>query len=219
MRVFSQAISVDSINLYDDLPISPFIHDKTAERVVILEAYWPTSIRIFILVRPLLARRQQTLSSSELKNSHLLWDEWKQGVAYATISDDDIPGYSIWGARAGIVHFRDVRSEDESPNTMEAPRSRNLGQSSPAPLFLDFNPRPVIRALSRETPREYDDTLESRNLADNVSRKLFSDGIFPDKLRCFTITSEALHSHVLFDGNHLIMRKTSSVLEIQQFLY
>ncbi|KAG8845137.1 hypothetical protein FRC20_003285, partial [Serendipita sp. 405] len=222
MRVFSQAISVDSTNLYDDLPISPFIHDETAERVVILEAYWPTSIRIFILVRPLLqllTRRQRTLSSSELKNSHLLWDEWKQGVAYATISDDDIPCYSIWGARAGIVYFRDVRSEDDSPNTMEPPRSRNLGQSSPAPLFLDFNPRPVIRALSRETPREYDDSLESRKLAENVSRKLFSDGMFPDKLRCFTITSEALHPHVLFDGNHIIMRKTSSVLEIQQFLY
>ncbi|KAG8813607.1 hypothetical protein FRC18_002388, partial [Serendipita sp. 400] len=185
VQVFSQAISGDSPNLCDDIPISPYTQDETAERL-----------------------RKQTSSSSEPKPNLLSWDEWKQGTAYSTDCEHLAVGQiSIWGARAGLVFYQDLRLEDESASTVKVPLVEDNERGDAAELFLDFNPRPVTRALSWTTPSECDDTLRSWRLAESLSRKLFSNGVLPDKLRCFTVSSKVDHLFMMSDGDHVILIK------------
>ncbi|KAG9023936.1 hypothetical protein FS842_005611, partial [Serendipita sp. 407] len=211
VEVFSQAISGDSPNLCDDIPISPYIQDETAERLVIITSHSSSGLHFFLLVRPLLrllAKRKQTSSSSEPKPNLLSWDEWKQGTAYSTDSEHLAVGcISIWGACAGFVYFRDLRSEDESLSTVEVPLVEDNERVEATGLFLDFNPRPVTRALSRAMPTECDDTLGPRRLAESLSRELFFNGILPDKLRCFTVNSEVDYLFMMSDGGHVVLSK------------
>ncbi|KAG8850821.1 hypothetical protein FRB91_008747, partial [Serendipita sp. 411] len=223
VQVFSQAISGDSPNLCDDIPISPYTQDETAERLVIITSYSSSGLYFFLLARPLLrllSKRKQTSSSSEPKPNLLSWDEWKQGTAYSTDCEHLAVGQiSIWGARAGLVFYQDLRLEDESASTVKVPLVEDNERGDAAELFLDFNPRPVTRALSWTTPSECDDTLRSWRLAESLSRKLFSNGVLPDKLRCFTVSSKVDHLFMMSDGDHVILIKAINKPEVQQFLY
>ncbi|KAG9020542.1 hypothetical protein FS842_007215, partial [Serendipita sp. 407] len=211
VQVFSQAISGDSPNLCDDIPISPYTQDETAERLVIITSYSSSGLYFFLLVRPLLrllSKRKQASSSSEPKPNLLSWDEWNQGTAYSTDCENLAVGHiSIWGARAGLAFYQDLRLEDESPSTVEVPLVEDNERGDAAKLFLDFNPRPVTRDLSRTTPSEYDDTLRSWRLAESLSRKLFSNGVLPDKLRCSAVSSKVDHLFMMSDDDHVVLIK------------
>ncbi|KAG8855175.1 hypothetical protein FRC20_000838 [Serendipita sp. 405] len=223
VNVFSDRISLDSPNMPQDVPFSPFIRDETAERMIVIHY---TSYRIFsfIRVRPLLhllAKQKQLLSS--MKRREYSWYEWSSGVAFCITSTEiDLGSTPIYGSRVGLL-CRRARLFDEG-NLSEAEILQGDSDLWQAPSFgiLDFNPRPVLRELSLQKSEEHDKRTKSMETVERFHQRLIFADAKPSsllaKLRFFEGAAEEDYHDVMLDTNHITLIKDSIGYALQQFM-
>ncbi|KAG8796257.1 hypothetical protein FRC16_009774 [Serendipita sp. 398] len=228
IRVTSQHISANSPYLHEDIPLSPFVCDETAERVLVITVddgnHWDNDsvdVHWVVLVRPLLQLLAKSNAASPSPNQDCFsWEEWNQGTIYSTGSSTRVsPRFTIWGARVGLVFHSPVSLIDGGLRTLGP---EDLPSGNFIIPFLDFNPRPAIRASSKKMATELDNNLISQKLVEYVNRELFLNGgsaSLPTTVRCLGIFCNGPWPEIVVDTNHVIVRfKDSDGSEVRQLM-
>ncbi|KAG8819318.1 hypothetical protein FRC17_010482, partial [Serendipita sp. 399] len=220
----SQSTSTDTLNIPGDVPISPFIQDETAERAIVLHD-WTGRGYSFVLVRPLLHILEERIRSPSLRIDYLSWSEWSPGTVYTIYANGVHVGPSSESNKLekdaeslscsdsdGIDNRSDVQAGEEAYPVDEVEGARAIA-------VLDFNPRPVLRALSRHvTPEDDDHANSQRAYKTFVNRTSFTGGIPVARLRSFPGGSEGGDSHeVAMHEDHMIITKDGYYHELLQF--
>ncbi|KAG8819361.1 hypothetical protein FRC17_010474 [Serendipita sp. 399] len=238
----SQSTSTDTPNIPGDVPISPFIQDETAERVIVLHD-WTGRGYSFVLVRPLLRILEERIRSPPLKIDYLSWNEWGPGTVYTIYTNGVHVGpSSVFGSRIGIscpreylshesdqlekrdaesLTYSDSDSIDNRSNVQEGEEAYpdDEVEGARAIAVLDLNPRPVIRALSQHVTPEDDDHADSqRALETFVKRTSFTSGI-PVAHLCFLVGGSKGEDfgEVAMHEDHMIITKDGYYPELLQF--
>ncbi|KAG9036897.1 hypothetical protein FS842_003406 [Serendipita sp. 407] len=228
IRVTSQHISANSPYLHEDIPLSPFVCDETAERVLVITVddgnHWDNDIfdvHWFVLVRPLLQLLAKSNAASPSPNQDCFsWEEWNQDTIYSTGSSTRvIPRFTIWGARVGLVFHSPISLIDGGLRTLGPEDLPSYNFIIP---FLDFNPRPAIRASSKKMATELDNNLMSQKIVEYVNRELFHNGgsaSLPTTVRCLGIFCNGPWPDIVVDTNHIIVGfKYSDRSEVRQLM-
>ncbi|KAG9019628.1 hypothetical protein FS842_007793, partial [Serendipita sp. 407] len=211
VRFFSEELLADSPDMPHDIPICPFIHDETSERVVLIH-FWGEERLYFILTRPLL-RLLDRVNQKPSYSFPLLraWDEWSPGSVYWVQSNDlEIDLSTICGSRVGLLCL--------SSHLDEKNEEMNNGLKPTTVKVLDFNPRPLIQSSSRSEANEEDASHETVKWLNTMNQVFGGDTQGPPaKLRVFGGAAGMADGYLMLDMNHLVVIKGTSC-EVRQFL-
>ncbi|KAG8824703.1 hypothetical protein FRC17_009034 [Serendipita sp. 399] len=208
INVFSDRLSIDSPNFSQDLPLSPFIRDETAERVVVIH-YTSRNMFSFVLVRPLLrllAEQNQHPPSSERRQYS--WDEWSPRAAFCISSNDiDIGSTPICGSRAGFLCRKEQVFEEDNLGNAETMVTQLSFWRATMVGILDFNPRPVLRDQSRLPSSKPDDCEGSQDAVRRfLRRRIFlpaKSEAPPSRLRFFAGPPDGDYHDMMLDWDHM----------------
>ncbi|KAG8772925.1 hypothetical protein FRC15_002392 [Serendipita sp. 397] len=212
VRFFSEELLADSPDMPHDIPICPFIHDETSERMILIH-FWSEERFYFVLTRPLLRLldrvNQQPSYSFPLLRA---WDEWSPGSVYCVQSNDlEIDPSTICGSRVGLL-CTSSRLFDGKNEEM------NNGWGPTTVRVLDFNPRPLIQSSSISEANEEDASHETVKWFNSMNQVFGRDAQGPPAtLRVFGGVAGMADEYLMLDMNHLVVIKGNSC-EVQQYL-
>ncbi|PVF93155.1 hypothetical protein CPB86DRAFT_790432 [Serendipita vermifera] len=152
VNVFSDRPVPDSPNLPADLYVSPYVHDETAERIVVLQ-FLSQGLMAFISVRKLIRLHNDSLKKMQVdgdenEQSHYSWEEWGPESSLWMLQRTIDGGYtSVCGAKfCGLSFHRDHFTTNESNVVITG--ETKLQPNPPymrTIIVMDFNPRPILR--------------------------------------------------------------------------
>ncbi|KAG8811189.1 hypothetical protein FRC17_002590 [Serendipita sp. 399] len=225
--VLSDGPPTDSPNIPADVPLSPFVRDDTAERVIVVQNA-SEDLYSFIMVRSLLRILANGVQSeSSRRRVRYSWREWSPGAVYCIKSTEIIrpATTSVCGARVGLLcrrpylfslldvdtqdeHQEDYMNEDmDSDYEDEENEEESDGEYAAAFGLLDFNPRPVIRSLSQPSTALGDNSKHSKATAKQFNQRNIVPGGPPATLRFMGGVPKGRYRDILVDMDHMIVYK------------
>jgi hypothetical protein len=164
VNVFSDRPLPDSPILPEGLYVSPYVHDETAERIVVLQ-FVAQGLMAFVSVRKLIRFYESSISNGGMQadddadESHYSWDEWGPNSSLWMYERTIDGGYtSVCGSKfCGLSFHRDHFTTNESNIVIKGETNwRPNPTATRTIIIMDFNPRPIIRdnILNGETGDE-----------------------------------------------------------------